>query len=191
MRKIIKYKYYFFLFLIIFILSCIFILKYSFDHKKIDNISIINFNPYSFFQKIEENTTYNFFKDKVSYIKKEEKSILIGKNTKELSNGYFDIKFIFYDNSMNIYINKLTKDEISTEYISQEYIDELTEFLFLILNCDDTVNEIKNNIEKEYLKLRNNLECTNEITNLRIIDTDKYIVNFSIEKNMLKIEIKV
>ena len=190
MNKQIKLKFYIILFLIITIFSCIFILKYNFNHKKSNVISTLKFEPYIFFQNLEEDTMNEYFKEKVIYLNKEENYLSVGKNIKELNNNYFDIKFIFSDNILTIYINKLNKDDISIEYVSQEYLEELNNFLLEIIKCNNTTKEIIQITKEEFLILRKNMECISENLELKNINTEVYTIDFGIEKNMLRIKIK-
>ena len=190
MNKQIKLKFYIILFLIITIFSCIFILKYSFSHRKSNVISTLKFEPYIFFQNLEEDTMNEYFKEKVIYLNKEENYLSVGKNIKELNNNYFDIKFIFSDNILTIYINKLNKDDISIEYVSQEYLEEFNNFLLEIIKCNNTTKEIIQITKEEFLILRKNMKCISENLELKNINIEVYTIDFSIEKNMLRIKIK-
>lgn len=190
MKKLSKYKVLVICILSFILLICILILKYKFNHKSsIENNT--KFYPYIFFQDLDENTLNKSFQNRSVNLNKQEKEITIGRNKKEINNGYFDMKFIFNEDKLEIYINKLTKEEKTIDIISQEYLNELDIFVDTLLKSKYDQNIINKNIYEEFSKLRENMQVKEDTQNLKVIDVENYTIEFSIEKNMLKLEIKL
>lgn len=169
------------------ILICIFILYIKFNHKNTTLNS--EFYPYIFLQKTDENAFKEYFQNRYVNVDFSDNTVIIGRTKKEIENGYFDIKINTNKDYLEIYINKLTKEEKVTEYIVDEYLDELYKYIKLLLNIEDNEQVIKKCIFEEFSNLRNNLEIIEENKKLKIINVENYNIEFSIEKNILKLKI--
>ena len=90
---------------------------------------------------------------------------------------------------MCIVINNLQKEDINFRSISNEYLNELKLFLIAILG-ERNINELINIIQEEYTNLRSKTNYTEDKVNFRQISIDKYNINFSVQNNMLKINIQ-
>lgn len=170
--------------LILIIFSFILFLKIS--SKDSGNEDIV-FYPYQYFQTI--NNVDNYFSNRKKLIIRENNILLVGRNEKELINEYYDIKFNINKYNMCIVINNLQKEDINFRSISNEYLNELKLFLIAILG-ERNINELINIIQEEYTNLRSKTNYTEDKVNFRQISIDKYNINFSVQNNMLKINIQ-
>lgn len=117
-----------------------------------------------------------------------DRSLLIGKNIKELENGYFDVKIERNQDGFIIYINKLVKSDISDSFIDKDYLIEVNNIIYDITGVDSLIELIKN----KFLCLRENKNLDDasmaEISEKFSIKDNK--VRFDCEDNMLVIKIK-
>ena len=149
-------------------------LKKLYEKEKLNKDDIIqnyklNFSNKDFLPFVSEMI-------KQRYIVLDEKNfrLSIGKNKKELENGYYDIMFCIEDNTLEVYVNKLFKEE---NFVKNSVLD------------NDYLNEIIN--LSEYKEDKTYLEN-------RIIDVEKKIkeeqeleqYNFTFEDIMLKRDIE-
>lgn len=146
------------------------------------------FYTYIFFKNI--NDIENYFPDRKLLIISESNTLLIGRNQKELENGYYDLKFDTYEDVVSITINNLQKEDIDFRSISDEYLNELKTFLAMLLN-NKNIDELINMVKKEYIELRNNDECVDNKHGYKQMNIEQYVIDFNIEDNMLKINIKI
>jgi len=146
------------------------------------------FYPYQKFKNL--NNIQSYFSNREILVIKESNEILIGRNKKELQNEYYDIKFCVDSDELCIKINNLQKEDKEFKSISEEYINELKLFLQYLLNIKDE-EKVINMLKDEYIKLRNNNECITPKNNLNGINIEMYNVKFSIENNMLKLDISL
>lgn len=134
-----------------------------------------------------ENGEVNISSRKI--IKRKEKyEVFIGKNQKEIENGYYDIYISLNEDIANIYINKLFKDYDGKIY-DRNYLEEFINYMDYIFNMNLSENDKKDliyKIENYYKKLRKidekidyNLE-----DNIYIY---KFNIEFKVDDNMLKI----
>ena len=174
------------LFIAFALLMCIiYLFRNNLKDKTIEN----NFVDY--YQSWENiNNVDNYFSNRDSLIIKEDNLILIGRSKKELENEYYDIKFNINIDNIIIIINNLQKEDIDFKSISDEYLIELKSFLSILLN-DENIDELVKQIEEEYIKLRSNNECIEDEIDYKQISINQYIINFNIENNMLKLDIKM
>lgn len=189
MKKIIKNKIVIVIFLLITFFLTIILLNHSFSQNKENSIKTNKFNPYVFFNQLDESYINKVFSNRVSYVNKEENCILIGNNIKELNNGYFDIKFVINNSSVNIYINKLIETRVISEHISEEYLNKLYTFLESILDINLSL-EIKEAIIEEYLKIRRDNKYVEDVISVKVINIDNYKFIFNVENNMIRLEIR-
>jgi hypothetical protein len=147
------------------------------------------FYPYDYFKSFDENSFNIIFVKRYVKLSYEESTIDIGKNEKEVSNGYVDLKIVFHEDKFEVYINKLIKDDISDNYVSDDYLDELSYFFKVVLDLKEENINLKNNIKNEYINLRNQ-QYVEEKLNYKTIEVNNYKVLFNIENNMLRLDIK-
>lgn len=114
---------------------------------------------------IKENINKNDKLINNRYVLLEENSISIGKNKKEIENGYLDIKLSIEKEFPKIQINKLFKEFNSENYdeeniyVDTEYVKDIVEFINLIygFNMDELYKEdLLNIILTQYTNVRKN-----------------------------------
>lgn len=90
-------------------------------------------------------------------------SVLIGENSKQLENGFYDIKFELKSKSLIVYVNKLWK-VFNEELYEEEYINEVMIALQKIIDVSDDLNELRTCLKSEYIKTKKNEEIQNKNT---------------------------
>ncbi len=182
-----KYRNYIICILIVIILVIIFsffIFRYINKSKYLNNI-----NKEDLFESYKDyiaNGEVGISSRKI--VKSKEKyEVFIGKNQKEIENGYYDIYINLNENIANIYINKLFKDYDGKIY-DRNYLEEIINYIDYIFNMNLLEKDKKDlicKVEAYYKKLRKidekidyNLE-----NNIYI---HKFNVEFKIDNNMLK-----
>lgn len=188
MKLIIK-KYYIIFSIILFLFLTLFILKISINSKIFNknltatksynkiNEKIIYFNNWINFNESDNFDNLN----KYMLINKQQKSILIGSNKKELENNYFDFK-IFIENQENviIFLNKLSLNK--EEIYNEDYLNKIIKLIIKSFNIstndleNDKFNELKLQIVDNYKKIRSEYN-------------EKIIVNYKSEIGGVKIEV--
>lgn len=121
----------------------------------------------------------------------DQNKILIGKNVKEIENGYYDFKIEYYKDKIYLYINKPFK-EIKKEVVEvdQVYMYEVLNFINnkYSLGIEDCIYEYVILLTDKYKEFRS--ENTNNI-NLSAKINDNYSYLIDIHENMLRFCIKV
>ena len=161
----------------------------NFSNEEINNLE---YNPRYVFSSLINNDLHLYFKDREILIDKLNYCIKIGKNKKELENGYLDINIVFNANSIDIYMNKLIKSDFSNEYICDEYLDELVKFILAMLKLESDEN-LKESIVYEYTNFRDKMYLNNDFEwekYEKYIQISEYNVLLCVEENMLKLDIK-
>lgn len=153
-------------------------------YKKNNN----KYNLTDFINNVNEEKICSYFKNREAIL--DENVISIGKNKKEIENGYYDIRFCFMQDGINIYLNKLIKDDISENTIQEEYLEEIVYFLMSALN-EENLDMLKQSLYDEYSSLRKNKEFNEDNLDYKSLEMYSYAVKFNIENNMLKVEIKL
>lgn len=171
------------------ILLLIFVLYFStllyFKNNKSTNNKVTKglFEKYKWYI---ENEDINISSRKI--IKnKENYEVFIGKNEKEIENGYYDLYINIKDQEANIYINKLFKEYEGRIYDSN-YLIEIVNYLDYIFDIglnDSEKNDLTNTIEKHYNYLRG--ENIEKQYNVEDCNYNKFKIVFKIEENLLKI----
>jgi hypothetical protein len=110
--------------------------------------------------------------------------ISVGKNLKEIENGYYDFKIDIQKHKIIIYINKLFKQDVYMNMYDDKYIDTIVNYINVLFELK---LDIKEYIIKNYTLIR-------EIKNLNkpkhfIYDIKNSNVKIKIEKNILVIEV--
>ena len=187
-QKILRKNKYVLLLAVLLVLTILFsfIIKFKNSFNNKENLKK-EFHPYAYFLCDSEKI---YFSNRETLVLKESNTILIGKNEKELMNGYYDIKFDIDKEKLCIRINKLQKDNMDFRSLSDEYLNELKLFLIDLLNYND-IDEVIKIIKEEYIKLRSNMNCVTDSNDYIKINIGEYKINFDIEKNMLKVYIQM
>ena len=115
--------------------------------------------------------------------------ILIGKNKKEISNGYYDVKIEGENEYLNLYFNKLYKEEyVNKIYVDENYLYEIIEFINDKYNLklqERIRQELVILIKDKYTDYRIN---NNEIKFEKNI-TQIYKCKIDVDNNMLNVKI--
>ena len=115
--------------------------------------------------------------------------ILIGKNKKEISNGYYDVKIEGENEYLNLYFNKLYKEEyVNKIYVDENYLYEIIEFINDKYNLklqERIRQELVILIKDKYTDYRIN---NNEIKFEKNI-TQTYKCKINVDNNMLNVKI--
>ena len=123
--------------------------------------------------------------------KGDQNKILVGKNVKEIENGYYDFKIEYYKDKIYLYINKPFK-EIKKEVVDvdQVYMYEVLNFINnkYSLEIEEYIYEYVILLADKYKDFRS--ENTNNI-NLSAKINDNYSYLIDIHENMLRFCIKV
>ena len=114
--------------LVLLLLLSIIILTNSLNKKSLNNINKIQIDQI----KIKNRTTIKI--DNIIYV---------GENIKEIENGYYDLKIVNEENTVDIYLNKLWYKNFNESYIQDDYLVNI---------CHEIVNNIKVNKNKEELE---------------------------------------
>ena len=141
-------------------------------------------------QIIQSNNSieiYNYIKDREFDIL--ENVTTIGKNKKEISNGYYDIKIENKQNYINLYFNKLYKEEyVSKIYVDENYLYEVIEFIDVKyeLNFEERIKqELVILIKDKYLDYRNNNVAEKFEKNI----TQTHKCEIVVDNNMLNVKL--
>ena len=156
---------------------------------------LININvPKYEAKKIIANSNINLYEFIKNRTFLEEENILyIGKNKKEIENGYYDIKVEYSKEKLNVFFNKLYVEEYSDKvYVDQNYLYEILN----IINkkYDLKLEEIKLQelvilISDNYLEFRES-KLNEKSSQTQDINLD-YYYNFLAKENMLVFNIYI
>ena len=186
-------------------------LKLFCNNKNEINSKKNNINNLYFFENILKNE-YEIMNikeklpDRFILFDKEEKIIQIGKNKKELENGYYDVNLIVKNNSVIIAINKLFKEFSDNnidiiedqknininQKIDEEYFEKIMDIFIYVLNLNLDIKEkkyLKDVIKTNYLELRNvkNIDNLNGFSIDKKIENLNYKMDLKVEDNILNV----
>lgn len=133
------------------------------------------------------------FNDRETLTKSEENKVklLIGNSKKELENNFYDIK-IEVDNGIDIYINKLWKTKLNSNFCEEEYVSEVVDLLneCFYLNLDLAYkNKLKQSIMDNYIRIKKSL-LDNKIPNIVNLQLDNVNFIYSEDKGRLRLKIE-
>jgi len=141
----------------IFIFSVIIFLVFIFILINTFHVSNKNVEKTSFL--IDQNININNYILN-RFIKQKEEKIIIGKNNKEIENGYFDIKIEYLSDKILVYFNKMYKEEkVEKIYVDEKYLLEILTYINnkFSLNINDVdIKQLLILIKDEYLDYRLN-----------------------------------
>lgn len=171
-------------------------LKKLYEKEKLNKDDIIqnyklNFSNKDFLPFVSEMI-------KQRYIVLDEKNfrLSIGKNKKELENGYYDIMFCIEDNTLEVYVNKLFKEEnfFKNSVLDNDYLNEfinLIESLTKVTLNETEKDTFKNSISRNYLYIKDveSVDKVEEKISNECIYFSLFKVNLNNENNMLKISL--
>lgn len=168
----------------------------SSGYNSYKNILVENYKSKFFDQKFL-SCVAEVVKNRYIIDNRQEYGILIGKNKKELENGYFDIKFCIEENDLNIFVNKLFKDDFSIYYknsLDNAYLSEFIDLIILLTNIsldENSKNAFKSAIVESYINIRS-VENVDKIEDKNIdkcISFKEFDIKIRNEDNMLKISL--
>lgn len=179
MYKLNKYKL-LILVIIIFVIFIIFaLLRTKFKH--VNDLKIV---------EQSDIKASDIIKDRFIYESTEK--VTIGKNLKEIENGYYDVDIKFDDNNIAISFNKLYKEEYSKElYVDEKYLMSILILVnkkFNICMDDLKLQEMTVLICDKYMEYKNDI---NKKIELEGILSDKYRYVVRSEAGFLVLDIKL
>ncbi len=153
------------------------------QNAKSNNLYVLNF--YNNIRNKSKDIE-NLIEDRYFCVSAE--NIVVGRNKKEIGNGYFDFK-IFIENTKPIfYINKLFKEVNKEIYVDQNYTKEivkLVDFIFGLKLKSDSIDKITNIIIEQYKSIRSNYSDNYNEYCYRTSINDEISFTFIIRDNML------
>ena len=118
---------------------------------------------------------------------KKENNLLLGNNTKELENNFYDIKITNTSEGVEVYLNKLWYENYGQDYIQDEYLAKICRELSSKLNVQETTEEFEyllyKYVKDNYIKVRQG-------ENIEEIQTDKLSLKFELEDSVAKLIIR-
>ncbi len=118
---------------------------------------------------------------------KKENNLLLGNNTKELENNFYDIKITNTSEGVEVYLNKLWYEDCGQDYIQDEYLAKICRELSSKLNVQETTEEFEyllyKYVKDNYIKVRQG-------ENIEEIQTDKLSLKFELEDSVAKLIIR-
>ena len=118
---------------------------------------------------------------------KKENNLLLGNNTKELENNFYDIKITNTSEGVEVYLNKLWYENYGQDYIQDEYLAKICRELSSKLNVQETTEEFEyllyKYVKDNYIKVRQG-------ENIEEIQTDKLCLKCELEDSVAKLIIR-
>lgn len=158
---------------------CILISSFNISNKNKEKM------PFNINENIDIN---NYILNR--FIKQEEEIVIVGKNNKEIENGYIDIKIEYFSDKILTYFNKIYKEEkVEKIYVDENYLLEILNYIndkFSLNMSDRDIKQILILTKDKYMDYR--LNEINEFLEEYSFET-KYKFSFSIIDNMLMLKI--
>lgn len=116
-----------------------------------------------------------------------ENSVLIGNNTKELENGYYDLKITYEQDVLKVNLNKLWYENYGEDYIDNEYLAKICREIVRVADINNKDKEAEYILFKHIKENFNNVKQGESVENIKIQGCNIHLEN---EDGMCRLEIK-
>lgn len=173
-----------FIILLFLITVCYFVVSNKVDDNELKEIRGIEYNIDYFNNNILYNIDKynNYFSDR--YVDIKNKQIYIGKSKNEIDNGYYDLNMKVNDKYVEVYINKLFKEDNVNIIFDENYVSEIVEYIINIFDFKIDKNEIASLIIENYENLRD-IDRNNVDSVDKSVEINDIKIHISTKDNML------
>ena len=113
--------------------------------------------------------------------------IYVGNNTKELENGFYDIKISNLSQGINIYLNKLWYESSDDDYIQEDYLAKICRVvasqMMDVTQTEEFEYVLYKYIKDNYMKIRKQED-------VQVMLLDNINMKFELEDNIVKLVIR-